>query len=243
MKALILNSGRGVRMGSLTEFTCKCLVEVANDATILDAQLKLLIETGLTDICITTGAFAEKLQAHIAARYSDLNITFVHNDKFEQTNYIYSIYLAKDMLQDDILLLHGDLVFERSVLHNALDSPNSIMVTDTTLPLPKKDFKAVVQDGRVRRVGVHEFCAQSRYAQPMYKLCKADWLLWLQEIERFCLAGNTSVYAENAFNEISHATNVLPLEIGGRACFEIDNADDLVYGQDMYRKLSDNRLL
>jgi len=227
MKALILNSGRGVRMGRLTESTCKCLVEIANGINILDAQLKLLIEAKITDICITTGAFAERLQTYIKTKYPDLNVEFVHNDKFAETNYIYSIYLAKEYVQDDILLLHGDLVFERSVLLDVLQAQGSVMVTDTTMPLPEKDFKAVVPDGYVRHVGVNEFCEQARYAQPMYKLCKADWLLWLQEIERFCLADDTGVYAENAFNKISQSMSVRPLEINGRACFEIDNAEDL----------------
>ena len=42
MKALILNSGMGTRMGDLTENGPKCLVELEDGTTILDRQLSIL---------------------------------------------------------------------------------------------------------------------------------------------------------------------------------------------------------
>lgn len=236
MKALILNSGIGKRMGDLTVDTCKCLVEVAEDITILDMQLKLLYEAGIYDIYITTGPNAEKLESHVGERYPELDVCFVHNPLYDQTNYIYSIHLASEFLLDDILLLHGDLVFEESVLEDVLLKPYSVMVTDTTKPLPPKDFKAVVFDGKIHRVGVDEFGEGACYAQPLYKLLKKDWLIWLDEIERFCLEGKVNVYAENAFNIISQDMSLYSLELGGRLCFEIDDMEDLAYGKEMYQR-------
>jgi len=236
MKALILNSGIGTRMGGLTANTCKCLVEVAEGVTIIDVQLKALMDCGITDICITTGPFADALQNYVKKRYPSINFEFVHNPKYEETNYIYSIYLAKKTLEDDILLLHGDLVFEHSVLQDALVSPHSVMVTDSTKPLPPKDFKAVVIDGKIRRVGVQEQGDEIYYAQPLYKLLKADWLVWLAEIEHYCKNGVTTVYAENALNDISQNMNLRPLDITGRICFEIDNKEDLAQGKKIYSK-------
>ena len=44
--------------------------------------------------------------------------------------YIYSIRLARDLLlDDDVLLLHGDLVFEENVLLDVVASGRSVMVT------------------------------------------------------------------------------------------------------------------
>jgi len=211
------------------------MTEIFDGKTILDEQLKRLIECGITDICITTGPFADDLKSYILENYESngVNFIFVNNPIYDRTNYIYSIYLAREYLDDSILLLHGDLVFETCVLQDILASPKSVMVVDSTKPLPPKDFKAVVESGRIKRVGVDEF-ENAFYAQPLYKLIKKDWDIWLDEIVRFCDTGNTSVYAENAMNNVSDKMELLPLDVLGRMCFEIDNPEDLAYAKSKY---------
>jgi len=235
MKALILNSGTGSRMGDLTTDRGKCLVEIAKDTTVLDLQIQRLLKCGIRDFCITTGAFADRLQSHIAARYPQGRYTFVHNPIFDSSNYIYSIHLAQAHLQEDMLLLHGDLIFETSVLKDLLDAKSSAMIIDTTKPLPDKDFKAVVDGQRIMQVGIN-FFENAFYAQPMYKLLKQDWLVWMDEINRFCGDGNINVYAEDALNKVSRHMHLQPLDIAGRLCFEVDNKDDLAYAQGVYDK-------
>ncbi|MCL2577723.1 MAG: iron-containing alcohol dehydrogenase [Defluviitaleaceae bacterium] len=237
MKVLILNSGTGSRMKGLA--TCKCLVELEAGVTIIDAQLKALLRCGLSEIYITTGSHASELENYVRERYPHMSVTFINNPVYDKTNYIYSIHLAKDfLLDDDIVLLHGDLVFEENVLQDILASDDSVMVTDSTKSLPEKDFKAVVENGRIVGVGIEMF-NNAVYAQPMYKLTKEDWALWLAEIGRFCDEGITGVYAENAFNNISNTMNVLPFDITGRMCFEVDNNDDLFFAQNAYKKMPD----
>ena len=55
MKAIILNSGIGKRMGDLTANKPKCLVTLKDNETILASQLKTLKNTGIKKILITTG--------------------------------------------------------------------------------------------------------------------------------------------------------------------------------------------
>ena len=57
MKALILNSGTGSRMGILTSNHPKCMTEISNKETILSRQLKQLLEVGINEVVITTGPF------------------------------------------------------------------------------------------------------------------------------------------------------------------------------------------
>ena len=237
MKALILNSGIGSRMKDLT--TCKCLVELADGTTVLDAQLQSLLRCGIEDFCITTGPYADELERYIRKRYPNVNFTFVNNPLYSQTNYIYSIQLARNFVcDDDILLLHGDLVFEQNVLQDIIASEHSVMVVDSTKPLSEKDFKAVVKGGRIKGIGIDLF-SEALYAQPLYKLMKQDWNLWLDEIDRFCNQGMTDVYAENAFNNISDSMNLFPLDITGRMCFEVDNREDLAYARNAYKIMPD----
>ncbi len=117
MKALIFNSGLGKRMGEFTRDHHKSMARIGTGETIFGRQLRLLAAAGVTDFVITTGPFAEQLRAETEAPHlSGASFTFVPNDVFDQTNYIYSMFLAREHLDDDLLMLHGDLVFDSTTL-------------------------------------------------------------------------------------------------------------------------------
>ena len=227
MKVLILNSGLGSRMGNETKKHPKCMTNLTEKETIISRQLDLLYENGLNDIVITTGPFEKELIDYVNSLNFDLNIKFINNDKYRETNYIYSIYKAREELNDDIILMHGDLVFSDEVLKMVMESKNSVMTVSSTVDLPEKDFKAVISDdNKIVKVGV-DFFDHALACQPLYKLNKEDWLLWLNNIENYINSGKNKCYAENAFNEISDKVNIYPLDIENMLCGEIDNIEDL----------------
>jgi len=233
MKALILNSGIGSRMGVLTSEHPKCMTEIDDRETIVSRQLKLLVKFGITEVVMTTGYFDRVLTDYCHGLGLPVQYQFVNNPIYNRTNYIYSIFLAKEYLNDDIVLLHGDLVFEESVLFDALSFPKSCMTVSSTIPLPSKDFKAVIFEDRIVKVGV-EFFENALAAQPFYKLCQQDWNVWLDRIIGFCEAGKVSCYAENALNEVTDRCYIYPLDIQNRLCNEIDTPEDL---KDITQKL------
>ena len=227
MKAIILNSGLGHRMGSITHTHPKCMTEISSDNTILSRQLKKLVAFGINEVVMTTGYYNSILEDYCNGLHLPIKFTFVNNPIYDKTNYIYSIYCAKDLLKDDdVILMHGDLVFEPLVLEAILDSKVSCMAVSSTLPLPEKDFKAVIKDGRIEKVGI-EFFENAMAAQPLYKILKKDWLVWLSNIEKFCEQDNRKCYAENAFNEVSDSCLIYPVDVNDMLCAEIDTPEDL----------------
>lgn len=237
MKALILNSGMGSRMGVLTSEHPKCMTEVSSQDTILSRQLRQLANVGIEEVVMTTGLFDSVLINYCRSLELPLHITFIKNPLYRETNYIYSIYCAREVLEgEDILLMHGDLVFENSVLDAVLECETSCMTVSSTLPLPEKDFKAVIQDGKITKVGI-EFFNDAMAAQPLYKLKKEDWKLWLDKIIGYCEEQNVSCYAENALNEISEQCNLRPLDVRDELCAEIDNPEDLAVVSEKIRRV------
>ena len=226
MKTLILNSGLGSRMGVLTSEHPKCMTEISSNETILSRQLKQIAAAGISEVVMTTGLFDSVLVNYCNSLDLPLHFTFVKNPVYDKTNYIYSIYCAREYLDDDIILMHGDLVFENEVFDMVVNSEASCMTVSSTLPLPEKDFKAQVAQGKVMKVGVDIF-NDAMEAQALYKLNKADWKVWLDKIVEFCEAGNTKVYAENALNELNGAANISALDVKNLLCSEIDNPEDL----------------
>ena len=227
MKALILNSGLGSRMGALVSENPKCMTEVSSNETIISRQLHQLVDGGIRDVVITTGPFDVVLMNYVHSLDLDLNITFVKNEKYKETNYIYSIFCAREYLDDDLILMHGDLVFENTVFDKVLNSECSCVTVSSSIPLPDKDFKAVLKNGHVEKIGVG-FFNDAVSCQPLYKLNKCDLEIWLKAIEDYIEKQKVKCYAEDAFNEVSDKCLVYPLDIKKQLCSEIDNAEDLV---------------
>ena len=227
MKALILNSGLGSRMGILTSNHPKCMTEINSKDTILSRQLKQIANFGIKEVVITTGYYDEVLINYCESLDMPLQFHFIKNPIYDNSNYIYSIYCAKDFLDDDIVLMHGDLVFETEVFEKLLLSESSCMAVSSTLPLPQKDFKAQIKDGKVIRVGIDLF-TDAIEAQALYKLNKEDWKLWLHEIIEFCEKGNTHVYAEEALNALEGRANIMAMDVGDLLCSEVDTPEDLL---------------
>lgn len=236
MKALILNSGSGTRMGALASQHPKCMTEISPRETILGRQLRMLSEVGITQAVITTGPFEGSLMDYCHSLELPLELSFVHNPDYASTNYIYSIYLARELLDDDILLMHGDLVFENAVLDAVLSSGESCMAVISTTCLPEKDFKAVIRDGKIVKIGV-EFFRDATAAQPLYFLRREDWRRWLDSIIAFCERGETKCYAENALNALDGACCIVPLDVGEQLCAEVDDPADLAVVSAALRKV------
>lgn len=236
MKAVILNSGIGSRLGKYTENNPKCMVKISDDKTIIEYQIDMLISNGVTDIIISTGYMEELLKQHLEKYSNKCNITFVSNPEFRTTNYIVSLNYIED-INDEVILMHGDLVFEQSVLIDMIHYPSSAVVIDKSLPLPEKDFKAKLNKEMVEAIGI-EFFGESTYAcQPLYKLNREEWNLWKKKISEFCDNGITNVYAENALNTTTDKMNITAIDINGRLCNEIDNEEDLIKIKDRLNTL------
>ncbi|MCI5873698.1 MAG: NTP transferase domain-containing protein [Clostridiales bacterium] len=227
MKALILNSGLGSRMGKYTASSPKCMVELTDGETIVARQLRLISRMGISEVVMTTGPYEELLKDHIKELGLPLQIEFVNNPQYNETNYIYSIYLARELLHDEILLMHGDLVFEEKVLEQVMKSKVDCMAVSSALELPEKDFKAVLKDGLIKAVGI-EFMESAVAAQPLYHFGKKAWGIWLDRIATFCESGEVSCYAENALNQVTNQIKLYPYDFGEMLCQEVDKEEDLI---------------
>lgn len=227
MKAIILNSGRGSRLGDYTKNKPKCMVLLRDHETIISYQLKIMEEVGVKDIVVSTGYMSDVLEKFIKELDTRINISLVYNPQFATSNYITSLNCVEDF-EEDVLLFHGDLVFSKDVLRVILENKRSMMVVDSTLPLPEKDFKAVIVEGKIKSVGIQYMAENCLAAQPLYYLRKEDWLRWKKEIRSFCEMGLINVYAENALNKITEQIELLPFDIKGALCSEIDTEEDLL---------------
>lgn len=116
MQAIILAAGMGKRLGDLTESNTKCMIKV-NGVTLIERMLKQLDNENFERIVIVIGYEGVKLQNFVSTLDIWTPLEYVENPIYYKTNNIYSLYLAKEKLQeDDTILLESDLIFEDAVL-------------------------------------------------------------------------------------------------------------------------------
>lgn len=233
MKAVILNSGTGSRMGQLTCDKPKCLIPITDSHTLLSRQISQLLECGYNDILITTGPHHDMVVRYVKELFPHADVHFIHNNQFATTNYIYTMHLADALLRNDILLMHGDLVCDTQLLKDFLSAThnNSVMV-DIQAPLPEKDFKCRYNGRFVEEIGVHlPHDTSTHLLLPLYLLSASFMHRWMDSINNFIKRGDVSVYAENAFNVVASQLMLNIFDIKGRFCREIDTIEDLRVAQ------------
>lgn len=228
MKAFIFNSGSGSRMGDLTKSNPKALVKLANDETILSRQIRLLKNCGINEIVISTGPFEEQIK-DLTKQFKNIKFKFVRNEKYNETNSIYSMYLSRDFIKDDdFIILHGDLVFDQKILEKIVNSSiKNLCLINRKTNLPEKDFKGRIVDDNLKKISVDIFDRNCYALQPLYKFDKETLNLWYQEIEKFVQRDEVKVYAENALNNILDMVRVNYIDYSENYIEEIDNIDDL----------------
>ena len=118
-KAIILAAGSGKRLRPFTDHTPKCLAPV-NGVPILVNALANLSGSGIQETVIVVGHLKEEVYDAIGDSFSGMKITYVECDRYETTNNIYSLWLAREHMTEDILLLESDVFFERLLLDRLL---------------------------------------------------------------------------------------------------------------------------
>ncbi len=209
MKAVILASGAGKRLRPLTDSIPKPLIRVGNK-TLLDYQLESLVRHGIEGIIITTGPFKENLEEHVRSNYR-FKVWFVNNPRYETTNYIYSLWLTKNLIDSDVLLLHGDLLFDDVLIGKLIAARDNRVLVNREIEPPEKDFKALIQNNRAAKIGVEISGPNAFFCAPLYKFSRVDFLHWLSQIGDFISRGKVNCYAEDALNEIFNEIALYPL--------------------------------
>jgi len=155
MKAIILAAGMGTRLGKYTKNLPKCMLNFKGK-TLIQREIDLLRACGITDIIVVKGYMAEKINIP--------GVKYYVNDDFANTNMVETLFEAEKEMVGDILVLYSDIIFEQSVLENAINSKVDIGVAvdmdyweywKSRLDKPETDIESFVVDdeGKIVELG------------------------------------------------------------------------------------------
>jgi len=119
VKAIILAAGAGSRLGNIYQDKPKCLIDI-EDNTLLEIQINNLYACGVSDISIVRGFKAEMI--------SIPGIRYYENKDYQNTNILHSLFCAEDDLNDDVVIIYSDIIFEEQTLQRLIESKHDIAV-------------------------------------------------------------------------------------------------------------------
>ena len=142
MKAIILAAGKGTRLDGAA-VKPKCLVEIGG-STLLHRQIKTLRSLNVRKIVIVVGFGADSIR-----EVCDAEISFVENNVFAETSSLYSLWLAREHLNEGFVVLNSDVLFHPQMLADLLDSDHgdALLISDADPnPLGDEEMKIKVRD-------------------------------------------------------------------------------------------------
>jgi choline kinase len=236
---LVLAAGAGRRLRPHTDHLPKALVPVDGDTTILDIALGNLAAVGLTDVVVVVGYAADAVAArrHAMQDRFGVRLTLVHNEKAEEWNNAYSLWLAREHFARGALLVNGDTVHPVSVQKTLLSArgPGVLLAVDSIKLLADEEMKVIVDgDGQVRRITklMDPSSAFGEYigltviepaaAEPLAEALETTW------------RRDPNLYYEDGYQELAdRGGEVRVATIGAVDWVEVDNHTDLARAREI----------
>ena len=127
MKALILAAGFGKRLQPITNEIPKSMVNVCS-TPLLENALSILAQFNITEIGIVVGHKADYIKEKIGSVWNSIPIVFFENERYLETNNIYSLYRASDFCNDEMLLLECDLFYRKGVIQKLINGRGDCVI-------------------------------------------------------------------------------------------------------------------
>jgi choline kinase len=240
VKGLVLAAGPGRRLRPLTRTLPKTLLTLEDGRTILDVALANLSAVGIRDVTVVTGFAAARVEerAEDLEHRHGIRLDLVVNERAEDWNNAYSLWLARDALAGGALLVNGDTVHPRSVEEALLAArgPDVILAIDQHKPVGKEEMKVLLaEDGTLRRISkqIDPTGAAGEYigvalieaaaAEPLSEALERTW------------RRDPFLYYEDGFQELTDSGGKIhAAPIGTVDWVEVDDHDDLARARELY---------
>ncbi|MEV6598910.1 phosphocholine cytidylyltransferase family protein [Actinoplanes sp. NPDC051346] len=239
MIGLVLAAGAGRRLRPYTDTLPKALVPVDGDTTIMDISLRNLAAAGLTDVTIVVGYCAgavEERKDAFEQKYG-VKISLVHNDKAEEWNNAYSLWLARDHFAQGALLVNGDTVHPVSVEHTLLANrgPGILLAIDNVKKLADEEMKTIFSaDGRLTKITKLMDPADAFGEYIGATVIEASVAAELADSLKTTWERNPDLYYEDGYQEYANrGGEIRAATIGDIPWVEVDNHDDLAKARDI----------
>ena len=243
MIGLVLAAGSGRRLRPYTDTLPKALLPVDGNTTILDIGLANLAAVGLRDVSVVVGYRADAVEARKRALEDrhGVRLTLVYNDKAEEWNNCYSLWLARDHFAEGALLVNGDTVhpveIERLLLaaRQQEGAPGVLLALDDQKLLAEEEMKVTLDaNGWVQRITKLMDPADANGEYIGATLIEARAATALAEALEATWRRDPDLYYEDGYQTLVDSGAVVGVApIGAQSWVEVDNHADLARAREI----------
>lgn len=222
MQAVILAGGVGSRLESMTGGRPKCLVEVGGRPIVLH-QLDALSDHGIGPVLMVVGYQHEAIREVVGQR-----VEYLVNERFKETNSLYSLWLAREWIKGDFVLLNSDLLFDPEILDRVLEEPGNVLAYDSTSSNGREQTKVAIRERRVMDLGKDLPAGAARgESLGLLKLDAAGAKTLLGVAHELVGRGQEHAWVIEATRAVCRMTPVYGVNIAGLRWAEVDFPHDL----------------
>ncbi len=234
--ALLLAAGTGSRLFPLTQNFPKCLTLV-NEISILERLITSLNQHGFERLVIVTGHLENRIREFLGSRAGNLTIEYVYSPSYKTTNNMYSLWMAREIINEPFLLIESDLVFDPSLLKDML-YPDKIAVARMQ-PWLNGSTVTINQFNKVKSFhsGAANHSSQTRYKTVnIYSLSLSSWYGVIEKLNQYVLAGRVNHYYEAIFARMvaEKCLSFQAVFFDSKPWYEIDTIEDLASAERMF---------
>jgi len=227
--ALLLAAGTGSRLSPLTDETPKCLVSV-NKKSILERLINSLQEHNFKRLVVVVGHQADCIRNFLGTRAGGMEITYITSSLYKTTNNIYSLWLARKVINEPFLLIESDLVFDPEMLKDML-RPDRIAISKLQ-PWMNGTTVTINNSRKVEAFhadDTHKHDSNQYKTVNIYSLSTATWRLVRKRLERQISDNMVNGYYETVFSDMvdDGCLSLTTVLFKKNRWYEIDTITDL----------------
>lgn len=222
MRAVILAAGVGSRLESLTGGAPKCLVEIGGRPLIFH-QLEALADHGVGPVLCVLGYRADEVRRVIGDRAE-----VIINERYEETNSLYSLWLAREWIQAPFLLLNSDLMFDPRILDRVMEEHGNLLAYDSTSSRGREQTKVAIKRRQIVDLG-KDVPVQAAQGESLGLLrFELDGVrAMLDTADHLIREGHERAWVTEATRIVCNQIPVYGVNVAGHAWTEIDFPYDL----------------
>ena len=131
--AVILAAGMGIRLREVIGLCPKGLLEIEGKSLII-RSLERLKKEGIDRVLLVTGFQEGMYKQHLQNLKNIPDIEFVNSPRYAESGSMHSLFVTRDFLHEDFLLLESDLLYESRALPSVLnfEGPDVVLASGKT---------------------------------------------------------------------------------------------------------------
>jgi choline kinase len=219
---------------------------MVNESSILERLVTCLNQQGFKRLVVVTGYQEKCIRDFLGTKFGNMKIEYVFSPKYKITNNIYSLWMARNIINEPFMLVESDLVFDESLLDD-MRYPDRIAVArmqpwmnGTTVSLNKsqkvKNFNngAPASPDEIRHKTVN-----------IYSFSLFSWRDIIKKLNHYISEGKVNCYYETILAEMvtDGSLSLQAVSFDEKLWYEIDTVEDMrkaekLFSEDVYETIT-----